>query len=342
MKKFIFLFLFWLISPNPFYLQATGKSIINPPFNDFVISTKQLILEEFPNAFNPSIVKIESGYLLTFRYCPNRKQDNFSYIGIVKLNKNFKPISSPQLLDARFNNTEIPSQCEDSRIFRLNNKLYIIFNDNPEVSLPTIKQRRDMFLSELQEKDGQFFLSPPLKLIHEHKYDEVLWQKNWVPFEWNGNLLLSYSISPHDILIANLETGICSPYYTSSMNFSWKFGILRGGTPALLVDGKYLAFFHSAMMAESPVSKGKKMYHYYMGAYTFSAEPPFTILKMTPTPINGKKFYTKSKLEKKIIFPCGFVVSDNIIYVVYGKDDREIWIATINKKLLRKSMVPAQ
>ncbi len=75
-----------------------------------------------------------------------------------------------------------------------------------------------------------------------------------------------------------------------------------------------------------------------MGAYTFSAKPPFSIQKISTEPIMAKGFYTKSEAKMRVIFPGGFVVNGELIYVVYGKDDKEIWVATIDKNKLMSSL----
>lgn len=306
-----------------------------------VIATKRILLDDFPDAWNPSMIKIDKGFLLIFRYTPDQdSQPWLSYIGIIILDELFQPLSKPQLLTTRLKNSITPSQCEDARIFKFKDRLFLIYNDNVEVIAPTLWQRRDMFISELFYRDDRFTLSSPLKLVYEEKYNSQLWQKNWVPFEKDGMLLLSYSMNPHEILYPNLNTGICYPCYETSPSLTWNFGTLRGSSPALLVDGQYLAFFHSGIITSSLSSWGIDVWHYFMGAYTFSAEPPFEITRMSPLPIMDENFYTPSDYYKRVIFPGGFVVSDSFIYVAYGKDDREIWIATIDKAVLMNSMIP--
>lgn len=322
-------------NPHPLDAHVSKKSKIK----NIILETKQIILDEYPDAFHPSIFKRDYGYIIIFRYCPNRNNDGHSYIGVFKTDENFDPISKPELLDLRVG-SNILSQTEDARIFSVGEKIYIIYNDNPDVEYPTTQDRRDMFIVELIEKDNDFTTSKPLKLIHETKYDSQLWQKNWIPFDWNGSMLISYSISPHEVLVPDLETGICTPTYESSMNYVWKKGFLRGGTPAQVVGSKYLAFFHSSMQTASSASFGKKMHHYYMGAYTFSLEPPFYLKKISSLPIIAEGFYTQSNYSKRVIFPCAFVVNGDLIYLSYGKDDGEMWIATINKKALEDSLVP--
>ncbi|HSX10139.1 MAG TPA: hypothetical protein VLF94_00260 [Chlamydiales bacterium] len=117
---------------------------------------------------------------------------------------------------------------------------------------------------------------------------------------------------------------------------------MRGSSAATLVDGEYLALFHSGFKMRSDASNGQKMWHYFAGAFTFSPQPPFEITKVSPFPILGEGLYTPSNTEKKVVFPGGYVVSGPRIYMAYGKDDCEIWIATLDKEALMNSLVPVE
>lgn len=305
-----------------------------------VIETKQISFKDFPEAFNPSILKIEEGILLCFRYCPDRHQNPWvSYIGIALFNDAFELISEPQLVSTRQANQKTQSQSEDARLFAYQGRSFLIYNDNMDVNNTFYSDRRDMHVVELFYKDGRFSVSEPLKLLHQQKA-HVLWQKNWAPFEWEKKLLISYTVNPHEILYANLQNGACYHCYETNSPLEWELGTLRESTPAQLVDGEYLSFFHSGTITSSLASWGWDLWHYFMGAYTFSPTPPFQITRFTPEPIVAEGFYTQSSQWKRVIFPGGFVVADPYIYVAYGKDDVEMWIATIDKAELKKALKP--
>jgi predicted GH43/DUF377 family glycosyl hydrolase len=305
-----------------------------------VIQSKRIEFEDFPDAYNPSIIKVDKGILMSFRYCPDRYSNPWlSYIGIVLLNDNFEPISKPQLISTRPKNSTIQSQSEDARLFSYRGRIFLIYNDNMEVNYTTYSDRRDMYFIELFSQNMQFTASPPIRMLHQEK-SHLLWQKNWAPFEWENKLLISYTVNPHEILYANLHNGACYHCYETRIPLDWDLGTLRESSPAQLVDGEYLAFFHSGIITSSYASWGWDLWHYFMGAYTFSANPPFEIKTFTPSPIIAEGFYTQSAYEKRVIFPGGFVVKDPYIYVAYGKDDYEIWIATLDKAELKKALKP--
>jgi len=65
----------------------------------------------------------------------------------------------------------------------------------------------------------------------------------------------------------------------------WEYGEIRGGTNAVFLEGRgeYLGMFHSmgnlAMESKST---------YFFGAFTFSADPPFRLLRLSHMPILDK------------------------------------------------------
>jgi predicted GH43/DUF377 family glycosyl hydrolase len=304
-----------------------------------VIETKQIFFEEFPDAYNPSLIPYGNGYLLSFRYTPDRHGQHWvSFIGVALLDNAFNPLCDPQLLETRRANVKTPSQAEDARLFAHAGKIYLIYNDNVDVIAPSLSDRRDLFVAELIAAEEGFTLLPAIKLLYREGRARR-WQKNWAPFKDGEELLIGYSINPHKILTPDLETGECFSCYESSAALNWSWGELRGGTPPQLVDGEYLSFFHSGLYTGSAATWGWDLWHYFAGAYTFSAQPPYELTAISKEPIVGKGFYTFSNREKRVIFPGSFVAAGSKIYMAYGKDDYEIWIATIDKEALKKSLI---
>lgn len=300
--------------------------------SDIVIESEQIVLKDYPHAFNPSLVQGKQGLILAFRYCPDIKKDRNSKIGVVLLSDDLIPIGEPQILRVSLN----PSHQEDPRLVRCKDKIFVVYNDCPD------DKRRDMYLAELHCEEGKFFLGDPIKLYHQGKYSTQMCQKNWVPFEFDGLLLLAYSLNPHEILLPDLESGKCETICLTRGTLDWQWGQLRGGTPAIQWGGEYLAFFHSSKKASTMASEGKMVSHYFAGAYTFSTSPPFKVTKISSVPIIGEEFYTPGEIKKRVVFPGGFVVRDKNILMAFGKNDREIWIAVLDQEKLKRSLVSVE
>jgi predicted GH43/DUF377 family glycosyl hydrolase len=326
------------------------KKDSTPPFDldtlcqNFVLGTKQIKLSQYPEAFNPSIVRWNGSYLMSFRIID---PDNIviSRIGLVWLDEQFLPRGEPQILETRKKNSKLVPKSEDARLCTVDNRLYIIYNDNEDQNSNDGGIRR-MYFSELYF-DGESFELVDIQQLDNFDFEnKKISEKNWVPFEYNGTLLFAYSLMPHCILWPLEGSGRCQTVETTTSVFDWEWGVLRGGTQAVLVDNEYLGFFHSCNKLASVQSQGKEIYFYYMGAYTYKATPPFFITRMSPEPIvhtsfyNGKGYCNGSHLEKKVIFPGGFVVQKDFIWVIYGRDDVEIWIAKLDKTKLYQSLIP--
>ena len=177
-----------------------------------------------------------------------------------------------------------------------------------------------MLIAEIHCDENSIFLDNPECLLHFENADSNRIEKNWVPFQYDNNLLLAGSISPHKVFLPVEGTESCTTYAYSQHNVPWNWGQLRGGTPALMVDGKYLSFFHSSKCIKSDYSKGEKITHYFMGAYMFEPHPPFNITHISPNPIvcddfyNGEDYETKTWKPLRVVFPMGLVLDDkNII-----------------------------
>ena len=148
---------------------------------------------------------------------------------------------------------------------------------------------RRMLTSEVKKDEEGFFLEDPEWILDFDVENKNRTEKNWVPFVYNDELLLSYTIKPHRVFRPIFGTNTCQTYALSINEAHWNWGVLRGGTQGLLVDGEYLSFFHTCKDLQTVQSEGKRMVHYFMGAYTFSPSPPFTITSLSPEPLVGEE-----------------------------------------------------
>lgn len=288
---------------------------------NFVLETKKLEIPNHPHAFNPSIVFWRGAYLLSFRdlyEASPQDSSGYSHIGLVFLNNDLDLDSAPYILD-------FPG--EDARLINVDEHLYIVCDGGFR-----------MFIGELDFDGKQFSLIKYEKLTYFPQNSPDRREKNWVPFDYEGQLLLAYSLEPHQILYPRLNTSeTCDLISTSPSSTSWPWGELRGGTPALRCGEDYLAFFHSSIDIATDHSNGEVVPHYFMGAYTFEKEFPFSLTGISPQPIIGQNFYHGLNYEPywhpvRVVFPCGFTFDENYIWVVYRRQDHELWITKFDKR----------
>lgn len=175
-------------------------------------------------------------------------------------------------------------------------------------------------------------------------------EKNWIPFqypEYDGSLHYIYLTFPHKIIkfddLDNPKSARRCPTITQDIYSVWQkdvWGDIKGGTPARIVDGVYLTFFHSWQF-----SPKDECNYYVMGAYIFQDHPPFKILAMTPEPIFFKDIYSTPQRVKHLyqLYPAGFAIErkddKTLLHVSCGENDLSTRIITIDKDALFKSMV---
>jgi predicted GH43/DUF377 family glycosyl hydrolase len=309
--------------------------------SNVVVGSTKITIPNFNGAFNPSIIRYQGALLLSFRYIPNRNDNFTSYIGIVFLNEDLTVKGEARLLNLRAGSTT-KSRAEDARLVTVGSRLYAVYSDNVDPKIT--KGGFRVYVVELWFENGALRVGEPEKLSEFDGDNPNMREKNWVAFDDNGQLKLAYSLEPHIIFLPHLGSGRCETIANTTRFAKWGFGELRGGTPAFLVGDEYLAFFHSSVKESTKHSNGKPMMHYFMGAYTFQKNTPHTLTSMSKVPIVGKGFYSGEQFKGywkpvRAIFPGGYVFDDKHIYVAYGKDDADVWVAKLDRRALMESLV---
>ena len=310
---------------------------------DFILDTKQIEFPEFPGAFNPSMVRWQGSILMSFRLY-NLKNGSTNPFALVFLNDQFEPITEPQVFELPFHNPVLRSKQQDPRLITVGDRLFVAYNNILEDI--TDKEMRRMVVAELFYDGEKFTAGEPEYLKEYNGKKDWRYEKNWTPFDYNGQLLFSYSVIPHTIVRPLLGTSTCETVASTRANFTWDWGMLSGGTQAFRDGDHYLTFFHSWKNAATIQSNGKIIAHYVMGAYTFQAEPPFAITAISPQPIAAKDFYLppyhKTWKPMRCVFPGGLIIDEDYLWIAYGRQDHEIWIAKLDKEKLLQSLVPVK
>lgn len=313
----------------------------------FISDTKRIRVPGHATAFNPTLVRWNGRLLMCFRELIETQKILSSQIvcsadsrlGLVFLDEEFNPSGDVQLLDLCPEGTI--SRADDPRLVMVGGRLFLIYSDNndPEVSQGGFR----VYVIELTFNGREFEIEQQEKMSQFQ--NELAWrrEKNWTPFEYGGSLLLIYSVSPHKVLYPLLGLETCVTVANTWPELFWTWGELRGGTPAVLVEGEYLSFFHSSMDMASEHSDGELSLHYFMGAYTFGKELPFAITKMSPEPLVAKGFYSGEAYEPywkpvQVVFPGGLIEEGPFLWMTYGRQDHEIWVGKIDKRALLGSL----
>lgn len=79
----------------------------------------------------------------------------------------------------------------------------------------------------------------------------------------------------------------------------------------------------------------------------FSSYPPFEIKQVSPQPIIANSFYSGTIYRPywkpvRVVFPGGILVDSRYIWLAYGRQDHEIWIAKLDRQNLLESLTSIQ
>jgi predicted GH43/DUF377 family glycosyl hydrolase len=332
MKKGIILFTM-LIS---LFICRESSGILPPDIDlekmaqDYVLEIKQLHIPNYPTACNASIVRWQDTLILSFNAYSMGKEDQPDLMGLAILDENFNITGNPQILD-------VPKNLwQDARLVVLNEALYLVFNGAVDRGV------RRTFIAQAYFNGIKFSIKPPKAFLNFPGENPNQWERNWIPFVFNDTLFLATHLSPHRILRPILGSSTCEEVASSDFSSSWVWGIPKTGTTALLDGNHYLGIFHSVKVMSSIHSEEKPIQHYFMGAYIFENEPPFKITAISKDPIIGKDFYHGSEYSMckpcRVVFPCGFIMDEKFIWVVFGRQDHEIWMAKLDKQGLYENM----
>ncbi len=198
---------------------------------------------------------------------------------------------------------------EDPRIFTFRNEDWIIANSlgHPLQRYPCVNT---MCLFKLSDPINTFrLLQPPNGTSLNQR------QKNWSPFEYNGELYCEYGIDPHIILNINVNTGSTKEIYQTGFSLIdiKSDTSLRGGAPPILINNLSNPYFPQIFYLGIGHKRTKSNSDYVHFIYAFEAIPPFKILKITSS--------FKLDGNERIQFVAGLSYYDDEIYVSYGVDD---------------------
>jgi predicted GH43/DUF377 family glycosyl hydrolase len=183
-------------------------------------------------------------------------------------------------------------------------------------------------------------------LLDGHSLDPN--QKNWIPFEHSEELYFIQTVNPLHILrhtttddqrVGQLTT---VHHARTEIHLPWmkEYGPqIRGGTPAVLVNGYYLAFFHTV----GQLQPKNTLRTYFMGAITFCPTPPFSIHAISTHPILQENFYEGPWVEPRrtdyVMFAIGLLKEDDKhILISFGHQDKHAYLARFHIQELYESM----
>ena len=305
------------------------RAVINP-----IIQPNTMHPWEAKATFNPAVLRIKNTTHILYR---TLSDDNTSYIGYAASKDGFhlderlpEPIYSPR---ENFELKKIVgrnSGCEDPRLTKIGKVIYMWYTAFDGIGPPRVA------VTSIDEKD---FLRKNWK-----------WEKpiliTPVGFDDKDTCIFSEKIKGEYFIMHRVGDEICGDYF-KSLDFkketvkkciriigprinSWDSAKVGISAPPIKTKAGWLLLYHG-------VSKSHNTYR--IGAALLSLKDPAIVLSRTTDAIfEPEESYEKNGIVKNVVFPCGMVLKDNLLYIYYGAADTVVGVATMELDIILKAL----
>lgn len=301
---------------------------------------KDHYLHDYSGNANITLIENNNEYLLAMHKDIDLYEDKkyHTELEFISFDNKWQVVNQQTLnISEYYQPQEKASAPQDPRLFRVNDNLYMIYNEKTQGD----KNRR-MFLAKLTQNKNQLVVDKAAPL----NYQQQLTQKNWTPFVYDNEIYFIYSVQPYIVLKLDQKTSQLSEVTNQNTDkIKWPYGLIRGGTPAIYVKelDAYLTFFHSSLPYKKnepkwPERRSAPWRIYYVGVLVFDSKPPFAIRAYTEVPITYKDAYADSTPKHQIIFPMGLIERDKDYLISAGIQNGSADLFTIDKVVLKNAL----
>lgn len=218
--------------------------------------------------------------------------------------------------------------CEDPRMVAIDGRIYVTYNafdgwDFIRVALISIAQ--DDFLAKRWWRwQGPAFLSP-----------EGERHKNWVlfPEKIGGKFAILHNLHGDDQnrvrveYVDHLDTfrakrgffASPDPSAMPSQKIVWHERMRAAGAPPIKTDRGWLLFYHATTAEEG--------HRYQLGALLLSLDDPSRVLARAAFPVLSPDEHYENEGKAGVVYACGAVVRDGLVFVYYGGGDKVACVA---------------
>ncbi len=291
-----------------------------------IIEPRAELAWEAKATFNPAALYDDGKIHLVYRAM---SEDNTSVLGYAVSHDGFHiddrlsyPIYTPR---ESFETKRVPggnSGCEDPRITMIGNTIYMhytAFNgiDPPRVAVTSI--RREDFLNHQWNWERPMLISPP-------NYDDK--DACVLPKKIENKYIIFHRLGNNICIDAVPDLRFSENRWLEGMTLfgprkdKWDNAKIGIAAPPIETPDGWLLFYHGVSQPGSI---------YKLGAALLALDNPVEIIARSMSAIlEPEMHYEREGIVPNVVFPCGVVVINGILFVYYGGADRVIGVATAN------------
>lgn len=222
------------------------------------------------------------------------------------------------------------SGCEDPRLTKIKDRLYMIFVAADCLRLVLTSINLDDFLNKRWKWGGVKIISPP------HLVDK---SGALFPEKIKGKYVIIHRVFPNilidfvDDLDFKAKKYLKGEYVIPVRKGFWDSRKIGAGAPPIKTPYGWLLIYYGVG------DKGPK-YQYKIGAMLLDLKNPTKVLARTNEPIlEPVEWYENEGHKAGIAYPCGAAVLDNKLFVYYGGADTMVCVAYTELEPFLKSLI---
>ena len=285
---------------------------------------------ELKATFNPAAIHLGGKVHILYRALSDDNTSTIGYAASVDGVKITERLSEPVYVPREdFETKKIEganSGCEDPRISKIGGDLYMCYTAYDGVGPPRVA------VTSIREKD---FLSrrwswSKAELITPKGIDD------------KDACIFPEKVGEKYLVFHRIGTDICADFL-KSLDFKkevvnkcirvfgprlgmWDSNKVGITAPPIRTKRGWILLYHA-------ISKGHHTYR--IGAVLLDLKDPTVVLSRSADPIlEPEQPYEKEGIVPNVVFPCGMIVRDGLVYIYYGGADKVVGVATMELNIL--------
>ena len=288
--------------------------------------------------FNPAAIDLGGKIHILYRALSNNNTSTIGYASSIDGMSISERLTEPIYIPREdFENKKIEggnSGCEDPRLTKIGDTLYMCYTAFDGIGPPRVA------VTSIGEKD---FLSRRWKWTKP----ELITPKD---VDDKDACIFPKKIGGKYLIFHRIGTNICGDFL-NSLDFKaetvrkcirifgprpgmWDSAKVGITAPPILTKEGWLLLYHAI---------SEHHHTYRIGAALLDLKDPTTVLSRSTDPIfEPEQSYEKEGIVNNVVFPCGMVARDGLLYIYYGGADKVVGVATMELDILMDTLAKAK